>query len=122
MRILVVEDDLMVQQVCQGLLHLLAHSSTVVSNAVDAVAHLTATPQQFDLVILDNGLKGLSGMELAAMLRKWNILIPVILISGSRPLMEADGINEKSSHFQFVAKPFTFADLKSAIERSNRPT
>ena len=85
MHILVVEDDLMVQQVCQGMLRLLDHSSTGVSNAVDAVERLTATPQQFDLVILDQGLPGLSGMELFAILREWSISIPVILISANPP-------------------------------------
>ena len=118
MHILVVEDDLMVQQVCQGMLRLLDHSSTAVSNAIDAVERLTATPQLFDLVILDNGLPGLSGMELFAILREWKISIPVILISGSQPLLEADELTEEFSHFQFLAKPFTISDLQSAIELS----
>ena len=122
MHILVVEDDLMVQQVCQGMLRLLDHSSMAVSNAIDAVERLTATPQQFDLVILDNGLPGLSGMELFAILREWKISIPVILISGSRPLLEADELTEEFSHFQFLAKPFTISDLQLAIERSQSST
>ena len=118
MHILVVEDDLMVQQVCQGMLRLLDHSSMAVSNAIDAVERLTATPQQFDLVILDNGLPGLSGMELFAILREWRISIPVILISGTRPLLEADELTEESPRFQFLAKPFTISALQFAIERS----
>lgn len=122
MHILLVEDDLMVQQVCQGMLRLLDHSSTVANNAIDAVDRLTATPQEFDVVILDNGLPGLSGMELFGMLREWKTSIPVILISGSRPLPEASRVIEESSYFQFLAKPFTFADLRSAIERSQSRT
>ncbi|MEJ7592429.1 MAG: response regulator [Planctomycetaceae bacterium] len=122
MHILLVEDDTMVQQVCQGMLRVLDHSSTAVSNAIDAVERLTATPQEFDLVILDNGLPGLSGMELFSILREWNISIPVILISGIRPQLEADGVIEEPSHFQFLAKPFTIADLQSALERSRSRT
>lgn len=122
MHILVVEDDVMVQQVCQGMLRVLDHSSTVVNNAIDAIESLTATPQEFDLVILDNGLPGLSGMELFAILREWNISIPVILISGIRPQLEADGLIEELSHFEFLAKPFTIADLQSALQRSQSRT
>lgn len=122
MHILVVEDDPMVQKVCEGMLRLLNHSSTVVSNAIDAVKHLTGTPQQFDLVILDNGLPGLSGMELFAILREWNISIPVILNSGIRPLLDADSLTGESPQFQFLAKPFTIADLRSAIDRTQSPT
>ncbi len=122
MHILVVEDDVMVQQVCQGMLRVLDHASTVVNNAIDAIESLTATPQEFDLVILDNGLPGLSGMELFAILREWNISIPVILISGIRPQLEADGLIEELSHFEFLAKPFTIADLQSALQRSQSRT
>lgn len=118
MYILVVEDDLMVQQVCQGMLRLLGHSSTAVSNAIDAVERLTATPQQYDIVILDNCLPGLSGMELFAILREWNMSIPVILISGIQPQSDGDGLIEGSLQFQFLAKPFTIAALQSAIERT----
>ena len=118
MYILVVEDDLMVQQVCQGMLRLLGHSSTAVSNAIDAVERLTATPQQFDIVILDNCLPGLSGMELFAILREWNMSIPVILISGIQPQSDGDGLIEGSLQFQFLAKPFTIAALQSTIERT----
>ena len=118
MYILVVEDDLMVQQVCQGMLRLLGHSSTAVGNAIDAVERLTATPQQFDIVILDNCLPGLSGMELFTILREWNMSIPVILISGTQPQSDGDGLIEGSLQFQFLAKPFTIAALQSAIERT----
>ena len=118
MYILVVEDDLMVQQVCQGMLRLLGHSSTAVSTSIDAVEQLTATPQQFDIVILDNCLPGLSGMELFTILREWNMSIPVILISGIQPQSDGDGLIEGSLQFQFLAKPFTIAALQSAIERT----
>ncbi len=118
MYILVVEDDLMVQQVCQGMLRLLGHSSTAVSNSIDAVEQLTATPQQFDIVILDNCLPGLSGMELFTILREWNMSIPVILISGIQPQSDGDGLIEGSLQLQFLAKPFTIAALQSAIERT----
>ena len=118
MYILVVEDDLMVQQVCQGMLRLLGHSSTAVSNSIDAVEQLTATPQQFDIVILDNCLPGLSGMELFTILREWNMSIPVILISGTQPQSDGDGLIEGSLQLQFLAKPFTIAALQSAIERT----
>ena len=119
MYILVVEDDLMVQQVCQGMLRLLGHSLTAVSNSIDAVEQLTATPQQFDIVILDNCLPGLSGMELFTILREWNMSIPVILISGIQPQSDGDGLIEGSLQLQFLAKPFTIAALQSAIERTH---
>lgn len=63
MRILVVDDDAMVQQVCQGMLRVLNHSLIVVGDATAAIEHLTDSSQPFDCLILDNGLPGLSGLE-----------------------------------------------------------
>lgn len=116
MNILVVDDDAMVQQVCQGMLRAMNHTAVAVDDAVDAAQHLAAELREFDLVILDNGLPGLTGMELLTVLREWNISIPVILISGARPIVEPD----ESSTYQFLAKPFTIAELASAIEQSRQ--
>lgn len=116
MRILIVDDDAMVQQVCSGMLRVLNHTSIGVMDAVDAVQHLTSTPLEFDCVILDNGLPSLSGTELLSILREWKISIPVILISGG-PQVHDEEFAGEPSRINFLAKPFTLADLKAAIER-----
>jgi two-component system KDP operon response regulator KdpE len=118
LKILIVDDDSMVQQVCQGMLRALKHTAVGVVDAVEAIQYLTAASQEFDVVILDNGLPGLSGMELFAVLREWNMSIPVILISGARPVLDGDENAAASPKFQFLAKPFTLANLQAAIERS----
>lgn len=117
MRILVVDDDEMVQQVCEGMLHALNHLSMVVSDATVAIQCLTESLEPFDCIILDNGLPGLSGLELLAVLRERNTNIPVILISGGPPIAQPDEASVESL-FQFLAKPFTLQDLKAAIDRS----
>ncbi len=117
MRILVVDDEKMVQHVCGSMLRALDHSSIVVSDATAAVQLLTDSSQSFDCIILDNGLPGLSGMELMAILREWNMPIPVILISGGPQIAQADGTASEPLQFEFLAKPFTLFDLKAALER-----
>ena len=118
MRILIVDDDEMVQQVCQGMLRALKHVSIVVSDASGAIQFLTESSEPFDCIILDNGLPGLSGLELLAVLRERNMQIPVILISGGPPISPPDDAGADYSQFEFLAKPFTLSDLKAAIERS----
>ena len=117
-KILIVDDDPMVRQVCSGMLEAMKQTAVAVGDAVEAIHQLTAVPQEFDLVILDNGLPGLSGMELLTVLREWNMSIPVILISGAQPQWESSDTPAESSQFQFLAKPFTMAQLQAAIERS----
>lgn len=116
MNILVVDDDATVLQVCQGMLRAMNHTTVGANDAVDAVEYLTATLQELDLVILDHGLPGLTGMELLTVLREWNMSIPVILISGARPNADPD----ESLTYQFLAKPFTMAELARAIEQSQQ--
>lgn len=118
MRILIVDDDEMVQQVCEGMLRALNHSSVVVSDATAAIRFLTDASGPFDCIILDNGLPGLTGLELLAVLREQNMQISVILISGGPPIAQADEAASECSQFEFLAKPFTLSDLKAAIERS----
>ena len=118
MNILIVDEDVMVQQTCQAMLKQFGHTSIGVQNAVDAVKRLTETPLRFDLVILDNGLPELSGIELLNVLREWNLSIPVILISTNRPHPEIEELMEGFSNVQFLAKPFSMEALRAAIQSS----
>ena len=119
MNILIVDDDVMVQQACQAMLKQFGHSSIGVQNAVDAVKRLTETPLRFDLVIIENGLPELSGMELFNVLREWKVSIPVILISTNRPHPEIEELMEGFSNIQFLSKPFSMEALQSAIQSSH---
>ena len=118
LNILVVDDDEMVLQVCRGMLSQLQHTCVCVSNAVEAIELLTSSTELFDIIILDNLLPQLSGMDLFAILREWNISIPVILVSGMTPRAEVTGLAEHSFRFQFLAKPFSIAALGSAIKKT----
>ncbi|HQZ67384.1 MAG TPA: response regulator [Planctomycetaceae bacterium] len=118
MNILVVDDDAMVLQVCRGMLSQLEHSCVCVSSAVQAIDLLTESTESFDLIIIDNLLPQLSGMELFAILREWKISIPVILVSGMMPSFEICEQGEQPPKFHFLGKPFTIAQLESAIRKS----
>jgi len=108
----------MVQQVCLGMLRALNHSSVVVGDATAAIEHLTDSSHPLDCIILDNGLPGLSGLKLLAVLREWNMSMPVILISGGPRIAQTDEAAADSSQFQFLANPFTLSELNAAIEHT----
>lgn len=118
MNILVVDDDEMVLQVCRGMLNQLEHSCKCVNNALAAVELLTSSRESFDLIILDNLLPQLSGLELFTILREWSIATPVILVSGMTPRAEVAELAGQSVKFQFLAKPFTMAGLDSVIRKA----
>lgn len=71
----------------------------------------------FDLLILDAGLRSLSGMEIVSRLREGGDGVPIILLTGS-----AEGVNREGSfaytyRVGLLRKPFGVRDLRSVVER-----
>src|ERR1700686_1182202 len=82
-RILVVEDD---QTVRRFSATVLSDSGYQVDSAEDGAAAWDAIQtQHYDLVITDNKMPGLSGVELIERLHSMRVGVPVILASGIAP-------------------------------------
>lgn len=71
--------------------------------------------RKFDLVISDLNMPGLSGVDLARRIKSHPVFsrIPVFLATSDAYREEAD--DDTVDHF--VAKPFSVADMRSAIEQ-----
>lgn len=72
-----------------------------------------------DLILLDFKLPGMSGMELLAALRERALDIPVVMITAYASLDTAVQAT-KAGAFDFLAKPFTTEDLRSAVQKAAR--
>ena len=108
-RIAIVEDDLHLAQSLQKILASAGYSPTVI--AIDGHDGLRSL-SSFDLVILDIGLPGMSGLELAKSLR-CSSAVPIILISGTgAPNIGLTAL--RSGGDDFVKKPF---DVEELVER-----
>jgi CheY-like chemotaxis protein len=79
-RILVVEDNQDSQQIVCELLNLLGNVAQGVSNAEDAIKILST--DDFDILLTDIGLPGMSGMDLARKAKRDNPALIVIFASG----------------------------------------
>src|SRR6185436_4245534 len=74
-----------------------------------------ASRSDYDIVILDLVLPGLSGTELLSRLRKQNARIPVLILTAR------DAMADKVRHFDagaddYLTKPFAFAELLVRIK------
>ena len=93
------------------------HRIQIVGNgraAVEAVKRET-----FDLILMDNQMPELSGIEATRIIRGLGFNLPIVAVTASthaadRDLLLSAGMNE------FVAKPFTLAELQAAISRAGR--
>lgn len=117
--IMVVEDDVQFRQMLFDMLQQDGHQVAQAGDGIEAIKLLaTARP---DLIITDILMPGMDGVELIMELSKQGNATPMIAISGGRRSITAE-FNLDSAVLLGVkstlAKPFSRADLRSAIERA----
>ena len=87
LRILFVEDVPQLRKVLGEYLQLEGHRMTAAANGVEACQALQTS--SFDVVITDRAMPGMSGDQLAAVVKKQWPQLPVIMITGFGDLMQA---------------------------------
>jgi len=80
-RVLVVDDDTLVAESTVSMLHHLGHRATVTTSCTVALETLRDEPQ-IDLVITDQVMPGISGVELARRMRQIRPDLPIVLATG----------------------------------------
>jgi DNA-binding response OmpR family regulator len=119
--ILLVEDDPAINRL---MAKVLTHAGYQVDTAEDGQAGWEALcKHQHDLLITDNVMPGLSGLELAEKIRSAHMEMPILLISGS--LVQSELKNNPSLHIaSLLNKPFRIDELlnevKKALSKSER--
>lgn len=113
-RVLVVDDDADLQHVVSAMLRSSGFEVSAVSSAEEAFDHIRMAA--VDLLILDWGLPGMSGIEFVRRLRKDRALgkLPVLFLtahSSSDDLVEAFSAGADD----FVSKPFRAPELGARI-------
>ena len=113
LRILLVDDEQVVRDVVALFLQHGDHDVEVAATAIEALR--LAREQNFDLVITDHAMPGMSGANLATTLRSAGFDIPILMLTGFGELMTtSDSIPEGVT--KLVNKPVTMEDLRSAID------
>ncbi len=109
-RILVVDDEEMVVNYMEEFLKLQGYNVTSHTSSVDALNDFVSRPQEFDLVITDQTMPKMTGMELSKKLMEVRYDIPVILCTGYSSIVDeqkAKSIGIK----RFAMKPVEMQDL-----------
>jgi heavy metal response regulator len=113
MRILLVEDEAKVSRFIQRGLEAERYAVDVACDGNSAVE--LADTYQYDLIILDLMLPGLSGTEVLRQVRQRNEQAPVLILTAR------DALDDKVRHFEsgaddYLTKPFAFAELLVRIK------
>jgi len=112
----VVDDDPAIAQVTKRLLERQGYRVTARTSSPEALALLQADAGQYDAMLTDQTMPGLTGLQLAAAALQLRPELPIILTSGvaDSPLADqgrALGVRE------FLVKPVNTRDLGEAIRR-----
>jgi two-component system OmpR family response regulator len=123
MRILLVEDDLVLADALSRALVQSAHAVDVVSTGEEADHALAAG--SYDLAILDIGLPGLSGLDVLKRLRGRKSTMPVLMLTAFDTLADrVRGLDLGAD--DYLAKPFDLPELEARVRallrRSTRST
>jgi diguanylate cyclase (GGDEF)-like protein len=112
--ILIIDDD---EQIRRLLLQLLGtdHSCSAAESAEDALAVLAA--QDFDLVISDINMSGISGLELVPTVLNKNPDAVVIMVSGQQTINHAIEAMRVGA-FDYITKPVDIAHIEAAVGRA----
>jgi len=113
LRILVVDDDI---SICRFNTEALSRSGYGVDVAADGAAAWQALEtDNYDLLITDNNMPKISGVELLKRLRAARMALPVIMVSGTIPTEELNrhpGLQLEAT----LLKPYTMEELIGTVE------
>lgn len=117
-KILVVDDDPHMQQAIGTCLARGNYQLSIVSNGLAALEQLEQ--DSYDLIITDQQMPQMSGIELLATLEKRGSEVPVIMITAYGTITQAVEAMQLGAA-DFITKPFSAPDLERIVERVLSP-
>ena len=112
MRILVAEDDLVLQNGLQHVLTTAGHQTLVASDGLQA--DMLLNTESFDLLVLDLGLPGMDGLSVLKRLRRRKQSTPVLILT-ARDRMEERVRGLDAGADDYMSKPFDLSELEARV-------
>ncbi len=115
-RILLVDDDRLVNKLGTTLLKKLGYRVTSFLDSQEAVDEFEANPYDYELVITDYSMPKLSGRQLIQKIKDIRADIPIVLITGYANLATPDNLSEWRCD-GIISKPYNLKQLSHSIRR-----
>lgn len=115
-RILYIDDEKILAEMSKTMLERLGYRVTVETNSIEALRIIQSQPDRFDLVITDQTMPGMTGIDLARRILQIRPKLPIILCTGFSNL-----ISEEKARMcgikGFAMKPLAKKDLATLIRK-----
>jgi DNA-binding response OmpR family regulator len=119
LRILIAEDDPAIVSFLAKGLKAEGYATAVAATGEEANNFLASPHENFDLVLLDLGLPGMTGVDVLTTLRQRDAALPVIILTARAEVADKVRGLELGAN-DYVTKPFSFAELLARIRATLR--
>lgn len=111
-KILIIEDDTDLANMLKTLFTHKGYTVDVLHNGLDAINHLRT--YKYDILIIDWGLPGISGVEVCRQFRSSGGLTPIMFLTGKVAIKDKiDGFDSGAD--DYVTKPFHMEELPPRV-------
>ncbi|HEY9050875.1 MAG TPA: ABC transporter substrate binding protein [Gammaproteobacteria bacterium] len=115
--ILIVDDEVALTDLLADLLNNHGYKCTVYNRSMEALAHFESQPESIDLVITDQTMPELTGMEMITLMRQLRPECPVILMTGYSEAVDKQRA-DKMGIDSFIDKPINNTQLLEFVYES----
>ena len=115
-RILFIDDEELLAEMGKHILERLGYSVTVRQSSLEALSTFLNSPDEFDLIITDQTMPGMTGMDLARRMLQIRPDIPIILCTGYSNLVDEDSAKALGIK-EFALKPLTTATIAKLVKK-----
>jgi DNA-binding NtrC family response regulator len=115
--VLLVDDEEAITLLAKRMLEYLGYAVTAFTNCGEAYQAFADHPERFDVVIMDQAMPSMNGVELAVEMLRIRPEIPFVLMSGYRELEMAQAAEHAGIH-EFLPKPFVARELGECLRRA----
>ena len=119
-RLLIVDDETELVELEKEMVERLGYSATAVSESGAALAIFRENPDKYDLVLTDQTMPDMTGIDLARKLISVRPDIPVVLITGYRDVVDMESAREAGVK-AVVGKPMSRAEMGKTIKEVLTP-
>jgi len=115
-KVLIVEDDAAMAQMCAKLVRRRGHLAVIAATSQEALTILRDA-SDVDVVLSDIQMPSMSGIELLLQLRRMDPHLPIILMTGYANVVSATEALALGAA-DFLSKPFNASTLIGSLERA----
>ncbi len=114
-RVLVVEDEPTVRNIVQRMLELSGHQVVLAVDGLEGLERFRASPDEFDLAVLDLTMPRMNGIETMRALREIRPKLPILMTSGHAEEDSVQRVIRESELAAFIQKPYRYGELLGKI-------